>query len=149
MAASGGARSAMTIPYIQPESHYRASHRIRHSGSAPDRCIRQHQPLPLRALWHAAGDRGYRPVARPSRPMPRVRSLQRSGYLIARVEGHMGNGLGDAPEVKQALAKAEECAKKAALAKTAKDREYYDRMHRKWLGIADGWRLIDEIAEAS
>jgi hypothetical protein len=42
------------------------------------------------------------------------------------------------PEVKQALAKAEECAKKAALAKTPKDRAYYERMQRKWLGIADG-----------
>jgi hypothetical protein len=61
----------------------------------------------------------------------------------------MSNGLGDAPEVKQALAKAEECAKKAALAKTAKDRDYYDRMRRKWLGIADGWRVIDEIDRES
>jgi hypothetical protein len=48
-------------------------------------------------------------------------------------------------EIQQALAKAEECARKAALAKTAEDRDYYDRMHRKWLGIADGWRVIDGI----
>jgi hypothetical protein len=31
----------------------------------------------------------------------------------------------DEPEIKEALAKAEECAKKAALAKTPKDRDYY------------------------
>jgi hypothetical protein len=52
-------------------------------------------------------------------------------------------------EVKQALAKAEECAEKAALAKTAEDRNYYDRMRRKWLGIAEGWRVIDEVDQMS
>jgi hypothetical protein len=31
---------------------------------------------------------------------------------------------------------AEECAKQAALAKTFKDRDYYERMRRKWLGVA-------------
>jgi 3-methyladenine DNA glycosylase AlkD len=61
----------------------------------------------------------------------------------------MGNGLGDASEVKQALAKAEECARLAASAKTLKDRDYYDRMCRKWLGIADGWRVIDELDKVS
>jgi hypothetical protein len=50
---------------------------------------------------------------------------------------------------KQALAKAEECAKAAALAKTDNDRAFHDRMRRKWLGIADGWRVIDEVGEAS
>jgi hypothetical protein len=64
-------------------------------------------------------------------------------------EDHMVNWLGDTPEVKQALAKAEECARKAAIAKTAKDRDYYNRMHRKWLGLADGWRVIDEVDKAS
>jgi hypothetical protein len=59
----------------------------------------------------------------------------------------MFDRLNDTLEVKRALAKAEECAKLAALAKTAKDRDYYDRMRRKWLGIADGWRVIDEIDE--
>jgi hypothetical protein len=34
----------------------------------------------------------------------------------------MNSELDDAPEVKQALAKAEECAKQAALAKTKKER---------------------------
>jgi hypothetical protein len=61
----------------------------------------------------------------------------------------MGNRLGDTPEVKQALAKAEECARNAALSKAAKDRDYYDRMRRKWLGIAEGWRVIDKIDKVS
>jgi hypothetical protein len=64
-------------------------------------------------------------------------------------EGFMRSELGDAPEVKQALAKAEECAKQAALAKTFKDRDYYERMRRKWLGVADGWRVITEVDKAS
>ncbi len=61
----------------------------------------------------------------------------------------MRSGLSDAPEVKQALAKAEECAKAAALAKTDKDRDFHERMRRKWLGLADGWRVIDEVDKAS
>jgi hypothetical protein len=61
----------------------------------------------------------------------------------------MHSELNDAPEVMQALAKAEECAKQAALAKTYRDRDRYERMRRKWLGIADGWRLITEVDKAS
>jgi hypothetical protein len=61
----------------------------------------------------------------------------------------MHGKLDNAPEVKQALAKAEECAKKAALAKTKEDTDYYERMRRKWLGIAEGWRVIDEIGKTS
>jgi hypothetical protein len=61
----------------------------------------------------------------------------------------MRSQLSEGSEIKQALAKAEEFARKAALAKTAKDRDYYDRMHRKWLGIADGWRVIDGIDKVS
>jgi hypothetical protein len=55
----------------------------------------------------------------------------------------------DPPEVKQALAKAAECAKKAALARALEDRDYYERMQRKWLGIAEGWRVIVEVDKAS
>jgi hypothetical protein len=40
-----------------------------------------------------------------------------------------------APEIKQAVAKADENAAKARSAKTAQDREYYERMSQKWLGI--------------
>ena len=57
----------------------------------------------------------------------------------------MGNG--PSTEVEQALARAEECARRAATAETAEDRDYYDRMRRKWLGIADGWRAIDEVSK--
>jgi hypothetical protein len=60
----------------------------------------------------------------------------------------MRSELGDAPEVLEALAKAEECAQKAAIAKTKEERNYYERMRRKWLGIADGWRVIDEVDKA-
>jgi hypothetical protein len=61
----------------------------------------------------------------------------------------MRSAIGDDPEVKRALVKAEECAKQAALAKTAKDRDYYERMRRKWLGIANGWRVIAEVNKSS
>jgi hypothetical protein len=48
-------------------------------------------------------------------------------------------------QVKQAVTKAEKNTKLAAQAKTDKDRDYYERMRRKWLGLAQGWRVIDEI----
>jgi len=51
----------------------------------------------------------------------------------------------EAPEVKQALAKAEEYAARAAFAKDSQERERCERMRRKWLGIADGWRVIAEV----
>ncbi len=51
----------------------------------------------------------------------------------------------EAPEVKQALARAEDFARRAASATDSKDRDYYERIHRKWLGIADGWRVIAEV----
>ncbi len=57
----------------------------------------------------------------------------------------MRSRVGDTPEVKQALAKAKECAKQATLAKTDNDRNFHERMRRKWLGLADGWRMIDEV----
>jgi hypothetical protein len=53
--------------------------------------------------------------------------------------------LREPPEVKQALTKAEENAVRARSAKTAQDREYYERMRRTWLGIADGWRVIVDV----
>jgi hypothetical protein len=51
----------------------------------------------------------------------------------------------EAPEVIQALAKADEYGRLAAQTKTAKDRNDYERLRHKWLGIADGWRVIAEI----
>jgi len=50
--------------------------------------------------------------------------------------------LREPPEVKQAVAKAEENATRARSAKTAQDREFYERMSQKWLGIAEDWRVI-------
>jgi hypothetical protein len=61
----------------------------------------------------------------------------------------MGSQRTEGSEVQQAMAKAEEYARKAALSKTAEDRDYYDRMYRKWLGIAEGWRVIDGIDKAA
>lgn len=51
----------------------------------------------------------------------------------------------DAPEVKQALTKAQEYGKLAAEAVEPRKREYFLRMERKWLGIADGWRVIASV----
>jgi hypothetical protein len=51
----------------------------------------------------------------------------------------------EAPEVAQALQKAQEYADKAAAAKTPKQRAEYERLWRKWVGIADGWRVIVEV----
>jgi hypothetical protein len=53
--------------------------------------------------------------------------------------------LSEALEVIQALAKAEEYARLAESAKNANDRNDYERLRRKWLGIADGWRVITEF----
>jgi hypothetical protein len=50
--------------------------------------------------------------------------------------------LREPPEVKQAVANAEENATRARSAKTALDREFYERMSRTWLGIAEDWRVI-------
>ena len=48
----------------------------------------------------------------------------------------MNSSMEEAPEVKEALIKADEYAALASSAKTKKDRDYYDRMRRKWLGVA-------------
>jgi hypothetical protein len=56
--------------------------------------------------------------------------------------------LREATEVKQALAKAEENVARARSAKTAQDREYYERMSRTWLGIAHAWRVIADVDKA-
>ncbi len=54
--------------------------------------------------------------------------------------GHSGRRLSKAPEVKQALAAAQEYAiLAAATTKRAQEREYYERRRQTWLGVADGW----------
>jgi len=52
------------------------------------------------------------------------------------------------PEVRQALAKAEQNAAHARSSRTREDRDYYERMSRKWLGIAKGWRVIADVGKA-
>jgi hypothetical protein len=56
--------------------------------------------------------------------------------------------LSEAPEVTQALAKAEEYGRLAALAKTPREQKDFERLRIKWLGIADGWRVITEFDAA-
>jgi hypothetical protein len=58
-------------------------------------------------------------------------------------------GRREAPDVTQALAKAEYNAARARSAKTDQDREYYERMGRTWLGIAQAWRVIADVGEQS
>jgi hypothetical protein len=50
----------------------------------------------------------------------------------------------ESSEVIHARVKAEGYGRLAATAKTFRERAYYERMHKKWLGIAGGWRMIDE-----
>jgi hypothetical protein len=61
--------------------------------------------------------------------------------------GHLPRALraDEAPEVKHAFAKAEQYAARAVSAKDSQERERCERMRRKWLGIADGWRVIAEV----
>jgi hypothetical protein len=75
------------------------------------------------------------------------------GFSMA-IQGREGKGekpwagvptVEEAPEVKQALGKAHEYAKLAAEAVDPRKREYFLRMERKWLGIADGWRVIANV----
>ncbi len=48
----------------------------------------------------------------------------------------MRGQLSGSSEVKQALTKAEECEKRMLAAKSEEDRVFYDRMCRKWIGVA-------------
>ena len=63
-------------------------------------------------------------------------------------EARMHSPMIEAPEVKEAMTKAEEYERLASSAKSKDDRDYYDRMRRKWLGVADGWRFIVGIGES-
>jgi hypothetical protein len=56
--------------------------------------------------------------------------------------------LDDAPEIKEALARAQDFSRRAAAATDSTERDYCERMYRKWLGIADGWRVIVEVDKA-
>ena len=50
------------------------------------------------------------------------------------------------PEVRKALVIAKENAAHARLSRTREDRDYYERMSRKWLGIAPTWERRTETA---
>jgi hypothetical protein len=47
--------------------------------------------------------------------------------------------------LQQALDKADHYLALAASAKNSEDRAYNERMHRKWLGLANGWRMINNV----
>ena len=57
----------------------------------------------------------------------------------SQLPGHSGRRLSKAPEVKQALAAAQEYAILVATTKSVKEREYFERMRQTWLGVADDW----------
>ena len=48
-------------------------------------------------------------------------------------------------ELEAALAKVEEHSQAMATAKNSDERAWHDRMRRKWMGLAEGWRMISEI----
>jgi hypothetical protein len=50
-------------------------------------------------------------------------------------------------ELQEALAQAAEYAQLAAVAENVQDKAHYQRMHRKWLGIAAGWRMINDVGK--
>jgi hypothetical protein len=51
----------------------------------------------------------------------------------------------DVPEIEDCFIKATENSERAASAKRAADRDFYLRMERKWLGLADGFRWIADL----
>jgi len=51
----------------------------------------------------------------------------------------------EVPEIEDCFIKAAESSERAARAKRAADRDFYLRMERKWLGLADGFRWIAEL----
>jgi hypothetical protein len=59
----------------------------------------------------------------------------------------MHSPVSEAPEVVEAMTKAAEYEALASSAKTKEDRDHYEKMQRKWLGVADGWRFIAGVAE--
>jgi len=52
----------------------------------------------------------------------------------------------DVPEVEECFLKAMENAEQAAAAKKHEQRDFYHRMERKWLGLAEGYRFLSEVA---
>jgi hypothetical protein len=52
----------------------------------------------------------------------------------------------DVPEIEDCFLKAVENAERAAAAKKQEQREFHHRMERKWLGLAEGYRFLSEVA---
>jgi hypothetical protein len=51
----------------------------------------------------------------------------------------------DVPEVMECFRRAQESADRAAAARNAREREFYSRMERKWLGIAEGYGWMADL----
>ena len=58
------------------------------------------------------------------------------------------NKWSDVPEIEDSFIKAVENSERAASAKRAADRDFYLRMERKWLGLADGFRWIADASRS-
>jgi|SRR5262245_21730938 hypothetical protein len=71
--------------------------------------------------------------------------LARNAQFTERLEAHLAAEKPSAPDVAQAHSKAREYELLAAAALDPEEKNYYERISRKWLGIADGWRVISEI----
>ena len=51
----------------------------------------------------------------------------------------------DLPEIEDCFLKATENAQRAAAAQKREKREFYHRMERKWLALAEGYRFLSEV----
>ena len=56
------------------------------------------------------------------------------------------NRWSDVPEVEDCFIKAMKNAELAAVARKQEQREFHQRMERKWLGLAEGYRFLSEVA---
>ena len=56
------------------------------------------------------------------------------------------NRWSDVPEVEDCFVKAIKNAELAAAARKQEQREFHHRMERKWLGLAEGYRFLSEVA---
>jgi len=69
----------------------------------------------------------------------RVRARAHRLWLL---EGRPPGGADAYYDEARELVAIEENAAQARSAKTAQDREFYERMSRKWLDVAEHWRVI-------
>src|SRR5262245_3110417 len=71
--------------------------------------------------------------------------LARNAEFTEKLEAHLVAERPSEPEVAEAHSKAREYEVLAAAAQDEEEKNYCERMRRKWEGIADGWRVITEI----